>query len=151
MSDPKLPSRCCHGFVLPDTMTFEAARWQFRTKLAKLRELSGLGLMREHREGMIEDLRTLQFLVPITLAEVSPQLRVSLSQDVLRVMKTRGEVVWTCKFFHGETGRCGIYPHRPGMCKQFPPNDTEGLEHGHNALCHRCSSTYCKYHPETVA
>ena len=140
----QMPSRCCHGFVLPDTLTLEDARLQFRNKLRRLRDP---GISSDTREWVVEDLCTLQFLVPITHASASPKLLASMSEGTILALK-RGEVVWTCKFFHPVTGRCAIYEHRPSMCRTFPTNDTAGLENGHNALCRRCSSTYCKYHPE---
>ena len=144
-----MPSRCCHGFVLPDTLSFESARWQFVNKLRRLRELQNLGLLRDRRERVTEDLRTLQFLVPISIHTISPQLLTSVLPGTLNSLE-QGEVIWTCKYFQDDTGRCGIYENRPSMCKTFPDNDTAGLENGHNALCHRCSSSYCKYHPEFV-
>ena len=98
---------------------------------------------------LIDELRTLQLLTPVSSENVPPAVQASLN-DLTRAHVAEGYcTLWTCNYLHPETGACEIYEHRPTMCRSFPDNDIEGLENGHNRLCHCCSSTYCKYHPET--
>lgn len=149
MSEPRLPSRCCQGFVLPAHPQDEGLRSWFRRKLATLREVVAEGSMggRDESVRIIDDLRTAQLVVPLALADLSPLLRATLDYGILQVLEN-GDLIWGCKYHDPDTGACGIYKHRPTMCRVFPGNDTNNREGGHNVLCLRCSSTYCKHHPE---
>jgi Fe-S-cluster containining protein len=144
----QLPSRCCHGFILPEYNCFGALRAGFKRKLKDLRQR----VADQNPHGipiLVESLRTMQLLIPITYTGLTQDLRAALDERTLGGLdRDRQEAIWSCKAFDPITGRCGIYPHRPSMCTSFPDNDIHNRERGHNTLCLRCSSTYCTFHPE---
>ena len=147
MQEFQVPSRCCRVFVIPDLRDGQNLRDRFRRTLRDLREghLSPEGV-----RSNVEDLRTFQLLRPLRWRDVTPDVRRTVTPDLRRSMLYKGLTTWTCKYIDPETGSCGIYEHRPGMCRTFPANDAEGNVTGHNTLCYACSSTYCQHHPETL-
>ena len=143
-----LPARCCHLFVIDSLTSMEDARSMFRRNLSRLPHHLGSP---ESARVIVDDLRTLQLLVPLTASDVSPELWNLLDARTQQAMEG-GSLVWTCKHFDPKLGICGIYESRPTMCRTFPENDTSNrTPEGVNTLCTQCTSTKCKFHPATTS
>lgn len=140
----KFPSRCCQAFVLPFARSVGELREEFKRNLRYIINRDDKSTIR------MEDIATLQFLIPLTLKDIDEELLSTFSEDSQECIRAGG-TVWSCKYIDPNTGVCGIYDSRPSMCRIFPENDTDNMdEHGINTLCHNCSSTYCSYHPEKI-
>ena len=141
----KFPSRCCQAFVIP-ARSMDELRQEFKNyRNHLLKATSEVDVVQDGK-----NLSTIQFLVPITLDDISPELFEDLNADTQKAMR-EGITLWTCKYFDSCSGSCGIYENRPFMCREFPTNDVDNKdEDGVNNLCYSCTSIYCSFHPEFV-